>query len=166
MSKYKQCTRLLFYNSTFLNSKRSNFHPFCHAAEHLSVRHERCIAECNHAFLVEENPKMAALFDGYAGLLASNCLHYKEVQRYRKIHWNWIYELNLYVALSGFSDHLADVAGAKATGTRHYFGAPHVPRIASKATYDRRECKYKMESAAQMYTLLIWCRLTWYDWLN
>ena len=70
--------------STILNSKRSNFHPFCHAAEHLSVRHERCIAECNHAFLVEENPKMAALFDGYAGLLASN-LH-KDVQRYCKIH--------------------------------------------------------------------------------
>lgn len=61
------------------------------------MRHERCIAECNHAFLVEENPKMAALFDGYAGLLASN-LH-KDVQRYCKIHWN-LYEfvrLNLYI---------------------------------------------------------------------
>lgn len=113
---------------------------------HFAMQHERCKAEFNHVFLVEENPKMAALFDGYAGLLAYKCLHYKDVQRYRKVHWNWN-TLNLYVALSGFSDQLADVAGAKATGTRHYFGAPHVPRLASKATYHRRECKQKMESA-------------------
>jgi len=70
-----------------------------HGAPHVADNPEMAKMVCGSEQLAEfwgevekENPKMAALFDGYAG----------------------------------FSDQLADVAGAKATGTRHYFGAPHV----------------------------------------
>ena len=30
---------------------------------------------------------------------------------------------------AGFSDQAADVDGPKAAGTRHYYGAPHAPRL-------------------------------------
>lgn len=45
--------------------------------------------------------------------------------------WNEVEKENpqmgaIFNGYAGFSDQLADVAGAKVTGTRHFFGAPHV----------------------------------------